>query len=432
MSRGLTWALLVSAVAATTVQAQLPYTSDQIPTRRSLARIGLDLQWVTTVPLGSRGEQLQLINHDREYLFAQTSQGTLHTYNAETGRKLWTLHLGDMTGREVAVGSNSKAVFAANFETLFGLDKATGRPIWRLPLPAAASSAINADEDRVVLGLETGKILVVDAKTGRIAWELQSARAELTSRPIMALKVVAFGDADGRVVATRSDSPQLLWRLVIGGPVVAPVGTHGVRTLLVPSLDKNLYAIDVFLGEIKWNFSSGAPIRQEPLVANNDVYILNEIGEFIALDATNGSHRWSVPTNGGKLIGVTRSKVYLETRDDDLFVVERKTGQMVYSPREVRERAGLNLRGFKFNPLNRQDDRLHFATPSGLILCLREIDQITPWIHPDPNAKPFGYIPPEGYPDLMPKIPNANSSPGGDTPPSPPPAGDTAPAADPK
>lgn len=428
MSRGLTWALIVSAFAATTVQAQLPYTSDQIPTRRSLARIGLDLQWVTTVPLGSKGEQIQLINHDKEYLFAQTGQGSLHTYNAETGRKLWSIHLGDMTGREVAVGANSKSIFAANFETLFGLDKATGRPIWKLPLPSAISSAINADEDRVVFGLETGKVMVVDARTGRISWELQSARSELTSRPIVSQKVVAFGDADGRVVSSRAEMPQILWRLVVGGPVVAPVGTHGVRTLLVPSLDKNLYAIDLFLGELKWSYSSGAPIRQEPLVANNDVYILNELGEFTALDALTGSHEWTVPTNGGKLIGVTRSKVYLETRDDDLFVVERKTGQMVYSPREVRERAGLNLRGFKFNPLNRQDDRLHFATPSGLVVCLREIDQVTPWIHPDPNAKPFGYIPPEGYPDLMPKIPNANA---GDTPPvSPPPPGDTTPPAE--
>jgi len=51
------------------------------------------------------------------------------------------------------------------------------------------------------------------------------------------------------------------------------------------------------------------------------------------------------------------------------------------------------------------------------MICLREINQVSPRPLRDPKAKPFGYIPPEGYPDTF--------SPA--TPPVTPPAEATAP-----
>ena len=45
---------------------------------------------------------------------------------------------------------------------------------------------------------------------------------------------------------------------------------------------------------------------------------------------------------------------------------------------------------------NNLNDRLYMATPSGLVICLREIGQLQPRPLRDPKQPPFGYIPPEG------------------------------------
>ena len=221
----------------------------------------------------------------------------------------------------------------------------------------------------------------------------------------MAGKLVAFGSEDRKLYVSKIDKPQLLWRFATGGPIVAPLGTHGVRTLLVPSSDKALYAVDLFSGHEKWTLATGAPVAQEPLISDNDVYFVNTEGYLTAADITNGSARWTISTLGGRLISVSATKVYLESHDGDLFVVDRGTGKIIHDPSATLQRAGVNLRGFALGPTNRFDDRLYFATTHGLVICLREITQVAPRRIRDPKEKPFGYIPPEGYPDVTNPIP---------------------------
>ena len=55
----------------------------------------------------------------------------VHAFDAETGRLLWSAQLGERTGFARGVAANSFAVFVTNADTLFALDKKTGRPIWK-------------------------------------------------------------------------------------------------------------------------------------------------------------------------------------------------------------------------------------------------------------------------------------------------------------
>src|SRR5262249_10235998 len=150
-----------------------------------------------------------------------------------------------------------------------------------------------------------------------------------------------------------------------GGPISAPLNALGVRTLLVPSQDKSLYAIDLWTGETKWNFPTGAPILQEPLVAREDIYVVNSEGMLSAVNAQSGESEWTISTLGGPLLGVTPKRLYLESVDGDLFIVDRTNGAMLFDPRATHERAGLNLREFQFGPTNRANDRIYIANKTG-------------------------------------------------------------------
>ena len=126
------------------------------------------------------------------------------------------------------------------------------------------------------------------------------------------------------------------------------------------------------------------------------------------MDAKTGVARWTTSTHGGRLIAVSKTRLYLESHDEDLFIVDRATGRIVADPRATFSRAGLNLREYALGPTNTLNDRLYLGTHSGVIICLREIAQVKPRALRDPKAKPFGYIPPEGIkllPDGTPSIP---------------------------
>jgi len=102
------WALALWTLGGPSVQAQVPFARDLIPSRTSLARLGLERQWTAVVPLDET-ERLLRISRSADLVFAQTNNGSLHTYDAESGKLLWSASLGGYTPLARPVSSNSFA-----------------------------------------------------------------------------------------------------------------------------------------------------------------------------------------------------------------------------------------------------------------------------------------------------------------------------------
>jgi len=397
MPRRLALACVGLMLTAATTRAQSPLSAGAIPSRTALARVGLDLHWAGVVPV-SGAEKVTSLSIDANLVFAQTNMANFFAFEAESGRLLWTAHLGRVTSQSFPASVNSQAVFVTNSNQLFALDRRTGRQIWMKELTELPTSPTAANESRVIVGLQSGKVAGYNAKTGAPDWFLPT-NDKVTSRPQLTERVLAVGSQDGKVYVSRSERYTQLYRFATSGKVVGPLGAYGVRALLIPSTDHVLYAIDLFTGEERWTHPTGSAVDQEPLVVDKDVYIVNDQGQLSALDAETGTPRWSISTLGGRLLSVSGTKVYLESHDEDLFVVDRATGRVVFDPRMTFQRSGINLREFVLGPTNHLDDRLYFGTKSGLVISLRETGQLRPRYLRDPKAKPFGYIPPEGYQD---------------------------------
>ena len=192
---------------------------------------------------------------------------------------------------------------------------------------------------------------------------------------------------------------------------------YGTRTLLIPSADYNLYAIDLLTSDSLWTFPSGGPIDQAPVVAGEEIYCINQAGYLTQLDPATGNVRWSTLTQGARFVAVGASRIYLRSWNNDLYIIDRASGQVLADPAATKQRAGLNLREFGLSMLNRFDDRLYFGTDSGMVVCLREIGATQPRLLRDPKALPFGYIPPEGIKPTPPPVPAAETpaEPGAET-----------------
>jgi hypothetical protein len=237
------------------------------------------------------------------------------------------------------------------------------------------------------------------------------AGGPIRTRPQPAENVVTFGGGDNKVWVVMADEPTVLFRLPTGGPIGEGLGAYGTRTLLATSGDKVLYAADILTGKVIWMFPTGSPVAQEPMVAQEDVYVINTAGNLSSVDPKDGQPRWTIPTQGGQLMAVTPTKIYLRSYNLDLFIVDRATGRMPVDPSESHLRAGVNLREYDLNIVNRFNDRMYYATRSGLILALRESGLPQPIVLRDPKQLPFGYVPPEGLQATPPPAPAAEPAP---------------------
>src|SRR4051812_8937026 len=371
------WALALLVLAGPSIRAQTPFASDLIPKRTSLARVGLERQWMAVVPL-IENERVLRISRSSDLFFAQTDRGSVHTYDVQSGRHLWSANLGEHTPRAFPVSSNSFAVFGTCANILTAMDRGTGRTMWKLDLGALPSCGTVANEEQVIVGLMTGKVRSFSLKetigknpptirkVPAEVWGWQTGGAVRTT-PLPAEHMTILGSTDGRVYVVMNDERTSLYRFATGGPIGAGFGSYGTRTLLIPSADHNLYALDILTSDVLWTFPSAAPIGQAPLVANEDIYVINQAGNLSQLDPASGTPRWTTPTQGGQLLALSGSKIYLRSINLDLFVADRGTGRLVADPGATFQRAGLNLREYDLSLVNHHDDRIYFGTPSGMI-----------------------------------------------------------------
>lgn len=416
------WTLALLSLAGPTAFAQNPFPNDLIPTRTALGRVGLERQWVAVVPL-YENERLLRISRSQDLFFAQTNNGAIHTFDVASGKLIWSASLGGYTPHPKPLASNSYAVFGSTGNLLVALDRRTGKSIWRMPLTAVPTSGLACDEDHIVVGTAAGRVISYQlrqkdpkAKTPprillqpREAWNWQTG-GQVHTLPMPAEHVTAFGSSDGRAYVVMNEERTTLFRFLTGGPIADGLGAIGTRTLLIPSADHNLYAIDLLTSDVKWSFASGAPIDQAPLVADDLIFVINEAGNLSSVNPETGSPVWTTPTDGGKLLAVGASRVYLRSWAWDLYEIDRNTGKVLADPGATVQRAGLNLRELRLSFLNRYDDRMYFGSDSGLVVCVREIGAAEPRLLRDPKALPFGYIPPEGIRTTPPRPPGPEPS----------------------
>jgi outer membrane protein assembly factor BamB len=322
-----------------------------------------------------------------DLLFAQTNLENLYAFDAESGQLLWVANLGRPTDQALPASVNSNSVFATNANNLYQLDRATGRVVRQILLDAFATSPTVANEDLVAVGLETGKVMAFHVRdrsgedppgpsAGSFAFAWKSAAA-VTSRPLLTDKLIIFGSQDNRLFTAINEPPSIFHRFLTGGPIVAPITPYGTRTVLVPSLDNNVYAVDLFEPgsgtQTEWTLATGAPVNQEPLVSGDEAYVINARGTIFAVDPQSGSVRWSRPTGGGKLLSLSPRRISLLSPEGDLFLIDRGTGDVIASPRATRERVGLRLRHYDRPVTNQLNDRMYLASSDGQLVCIHEI-----------------------------------------------------------
>lgn len=133
----------------------------------------------------------------------------------------------------------------------------------------------------------------------RLAWTAQIGAGTESITPLVASGRVFVASTSGTVAALDGNTGQDVWRLNLGTPIAAGVGSDG-QTAAVVTRENQLVALAS--GREVWRVRLPARAFTAPLVAGARVFVLTADRTVTAFDAQNGARLWTQSRTGEPLV----------------------------------------------------------------------------------------------------------------------------------
>ncbi len=395
--------LIVLGVTGTRVPVQAQDRKMPIPTDRELARYNLVRAWWNQAVIDPRRDTIAHITADEVAVFVQSTSGVVTAIDAETGKTMWSRMFGSPDRATLPVKTNDEMVFLASGMKLYAIHKASGEPLWTVDLPHHPSTSPEVDETHIYIGTVEGSVYAYDlSELNRLfqerllpnyihqarLWRYQ-APSEIVSPPVSNGEAVVFASFSGLLYSVSTSDRSLYYQFETADrePIRVPMGRSN-QTVFVASDDANVFALDMINGARRWVFTAGEPIRLQPRVVGNHVFVTAGRRGTFCLRTTTGFEQWH-QVRAREFLAATPDIVYASDKVQNLLILDREDGSI---------RGILPYRTLPIRVNNERTDRLYLATKGGLVVCIRERGRETPIWHLYPDRQPI-------RPELAPEPP---------------------------
>lgn len=240
---------------------------------------------------------------DGERVYASFGKAGLHCYTVE-GKPVWSRELGEFQS-QTKRGTAASPVLVGDLVIqngdsesdpfLFGLDKKTGKTVWKVDRPKAegySTPILVTTKDRAELVLNGDPFIAgYDPATGKQLWKCKSFAPRGEPTPTVADGVIyVVNGQPGDIYAVRPGGTddvtktQMVWHTPrkSGRDQPSPIVVGGY--LLASNMEGVLNCYDAKTGKDLWKDRiSTARITASPIAAEGRVYFLNEAGQAIVL-----------------------------------------------------------------------------------------------------------------------------------------------------
>jgi outer membrane protein assembly factor BamB len=176
----------------------------------------------------------------------------------------------------------------ADAEALVALRTGDGSVAWRLPLSEKLVASPVLSEGWLVAMTSTA-VLGLASADGALAWH-HSLTSPVHGAPSTSGGLLFVPVEDGRVVALRLDTGEMVWERRLGG---APNDTRAVDDqLFVGSSDNYLYCLQARDGRVDWRSRTGADVVSAPVVDERRVYFVSLDNVLRSLNRGHGVQQW--------------------------------------------------------------------------------------------------------------------------------------------
>ena len=239
--------------------------------------------WTTELPASPAAAPV----HEAGRVFVALRDGRLTAVNLDDGDVVWQIDQ-HVVGQPAVGGA---LLYVASRDELHGIETATGRARWSIPLEAPLSAPLVWNGGWLIAALDTQTLLALRAETGETIWR-QTMGGGIHITPSLAADRMYVSLESGSVVALSLMTGETVWEQPLEG---APNQILPLDDLFVGATDNYFYRLSRLDGSVKWRWRAGGDVVGLPAVDEKRVYFSSLDNMLWALNRTNGVQQWRQP-----------------------------------------------------------------------------------------------------------------------------------------
>jgi len=300
----------------------------------------LQWQWPDTATPRSLVYTTPIVHGDLVYV--GTYSGQVYALTIARGIERWvyprTGSIGAIVGTPVV--ANETIYISSSDGRVYAPDTTYGDLKWKSePLADKLWTSPVIHGDTLYVSTFDGHIYALSLETGeRLAWSFES-QAGFASSPVIYEDTIYVGSFDCHLYAIKIGSDVPMWKFPQEKPAgnwfwAAPIVNEGI--VYAGCLDGRLYAIEAETGEKLWEFDAGSPIISSPILMDNLLIIIGELGTLYVFDVDTEFEEEAVPLRAISIGASVKSSfcaqdglVYVRGEDDSIYVADIERGEIV-------------------------------------------------------------------------------------------------------
>jgi outer membrane protein assembly factor BamB len=241
-------------------------------------------------------------------LYGINNNGLAFSVKARTGKARWKRQVASLNASAPAYSDGM--IYLSNLEPrqVLGLAAYDGHEVWKHPLPGRSESSPLVVGNKVIVGCECNTIYALDKTTGKTIWE-RHVNGAVKAAPAYSDGIVYAGDYSGELTALHVRDGSIKWQTGSQGTSFGRTGQFYATAAIafgrvyVGNTDGRMYSFDQQTGRLAWSHSTSNYVYAGAVAARTadtspTVYFGSYDGTFYALDARTGNERWSVHNLG--------------------------------------------------------------------------------------------------------------------------------------
>ncbi|MDH5690131.1 MAG: PQQ-binding-like beta-propeller repeat protein [Candidatus Bathyarchaeota archaeon] len=271
-------------------------------------------------------------------VFITSASGTVHAINMYTGVEVWSKSLGEEAGfgAPLIVGSR---VFVNGNQTVFAFNEAVGVSLYTAPIPHVNGIAPLAYDGTLIFAVTLREMQIgvngFEAPDGTFRFSMflapsniETVKSGVTISDENSFIVTTDGE-DNSTLFALNDMGMKLWDIQLDGVTEASPAV-AYNTLYIPT-SNCAYALDAENGTVKWSRPlDGGYSVSSPAVADGKVYFGLDNNYVYALDAFTGDLIWSYKTEGAvqSSPAISDGLLFVGSSDGNLYAIGTPTIQV--------------------------------------------------------------------------------------------------------
>jgi len=281
-----------------------------IPTPLYNLKSSLNLKVLWQENIGEHnGDNLDIF-HIEDFLFIATSDGTIKKIDSKSGNTFWEKKFNVKLTSGIA-GDDDNLFFSTSDGFLWCMNH-DGELIWKSLLSGEINSLPIIYDSKVVVKLNSYKIIQLNTKDGSVIWKYQAAIPPLTFKSEGKLaqsnNVVYLGLPGGKMVAIDSPTGGLVWE---------------------SNISRAKGSTDI---------ERANDITSHPVIDGAVIYGVSTNGDISSLDRRNGKTIWTEPISSFYGIAFDGSSLFVTHDTGSIYSVSKDDGEVEW------RQAGLKFR----------------------------------------------------------------------------------------